>query len=136
MTPEEARLALEAARKAGHVGRLAWEKLCLYYQAEAIVTLVMVVVGHALLSAALIYALRQPFGVEFTRTTKEYGQVTSLCERVPTKWIAISILLGIAWTTSVVQALAPLPKVIATIAVPELRAAVAVAAFTSGKAVP
>lgn len=109
---DTARLALEAARNAGTVGRIAWDKLCLYYQVEAAISLL----GMLGLYVLALRLLRLSFGHPFFGSSSE-----------PTRhlwmWCAGVFALLLAVGTSIAQG----STWAAQVAVPEVRAAWAVA---------
>lgn len=118
MTPDKAKLALDALHAAGSFSRVAWDKLCFYYQVEAITALALTLVVHGAITAALVYSARKPW---WDPNKDE-----------PQRWLFCSVVLAIVWIVSLLARVADVPRLVATAAAPEIPAAQAVAGLVRG----
>jgi len=114
MDIDAAKLALEAARAAGTVGSVAWDKICLYYRVEAIAAICGLLMMTATGIRLLIVAHREPFFVLEDRQEKQTRHLYA--------WVAgaafVALTTAIGLTTG--------SRLFAQAVVPEVRAALAV----------
>jgi hypothetical protein len=112
MDIDAAKLALEAARAAGTVGSIAWDKLCLYYRVEAIVSICGLLVLSGTGLRLVMASHREPFFEHVERYNNP-----------PTRhlftWLAGALALAIAICTGLTIG----AELFAQSVVPEVRAA-------------
>jgi hypothetical protein len=115
MDIDAAKLALEAARAAGTVGSIAWDKLCLYYRVEAIVS----ICGLLALSATGVRLIMASHREPFFEQVERYNNP-------PTRHLFMWLAGCLAITAAIFSSLTSGAQLFAQSVVPEVRAAIAV----------